>query len=455
MKITSYLLSLLTRMSMFPAALALCALAFSSHAFSLTTQPIQKPSTYRGSLNGEPLCATSYNTAGYEPYDSNNPDAKYPLFLYFIGTAFYSTESRDYYKDAPAPQAALQAMAARGFVAVTVQYDNVSTSIFDNSVSIAGFKNKSACLFGSSNPKNALKVLCARRNVSCAAGIGVFGHSQGAEMALQAANYDKRVNAAFATGDSSVAGMTHSMAYNRIRLVNAEHDFLTGYTSSMYPLTGTYWLDCIGQSDECLRADGSGWIMVKQSQLTNPSLPFYSQNGADHCWFFTRACDTGDVLEPKWTPDATYPFSLAATADWLASAAVKARICPSAVVALRSSANNLYVSARLFDSGTPMRASALFAAAWEKFSCMDKGDGKITLQANNASYAAADPGNYQLAADTDETDATTFQYIDLGNNNIALKAVSNGRYMAPDSSGQLLANQDTVSKQATFTIVPQ
>jgi len=161
----------------------LSALAFASDAFSFTIQQIQSPSTYRGSSKGEPLCATTYNTAGHEPFDASNPKARYPLFLYFIGTAFGSAESRDYYKEALAPQAALQAMAARGFVAVTVQYDNVST-FFDNSTSVAGFKNKQACLFGSSNAKNLLKVLCARPNVNCSAGIGVFGHSQGAEMAL-------------------------------------------------------------------------------------------------------------------------------------------------------------------------------------------------------------------------------------------------------------------------------
>jgi len=433
----------------------LSALTFASHAFSFTIQQIQKPSTYKGTAAGERACATIYNTAGLEPYDSSRPDAKYPLFLYFIGTAFNTTESRDYYKVAPAPQAALQAMAARGFVAVTVQYDNVSTLFFDNSTSITGFKNKSACLFGPSSPRNVLKVLCARRNVNCSAGIGIFGHSQGAEMALLAGNYDKRVNAAFAVSDASVAGLVHSIAFNRIRLVNGENDVLTGYSAGMYALTGTSWLDCIEQDHKCLRADGSGWVMVKQTELANSNLPFYSQNVADHCWFFSRACNTGDVLEPKWTPDTTYPFSLAATSDWLASTALKSRVCPSGVVALRSSANNLYVSARLLDSGLPIRASASFPAAWEKFACMDKGDGKITLQANNASYAAADAGNDQLVADANEVDAATFQYVDLGNNKVALKAISNGRYIAPDSSGQLVANQDAVTKQTTFTVIAQ
>jgi hypothetical protein len=437
-------------------ALAFGTLAGAGQAFSLTIQPIQDPSAYSGTLKGELPCDTNYDTAGYEPYDSSRPNAKYPLFLYFIGTAFNAGESRDYYKDAPAPRAALQAMAARGFVAVTVQYDNTVTSFFDNSLSIAGFKNKQACLFGATNPNNLLAALCARRNVNCSTGIGIFGHSQGGEMALAAGNHDKRVNAVFATGDAAGSGLEPAIAYNRIRLVNGEHDLIGGYTSGMYALTGTNWLDCAGQGHQCLRADGSGWIMVRQAQLASPSLPFYSHNIADHCWFYSRACGTTDVLEPQWTPGTTYPFSLAATADWLAATAVTSRICPAALVALRSNASNLYVSARLLDAGVPLRASALFAAPWERFACMEKGNGRITLQANNGLYVAANgSGGYQLVADADEAGATVFQYVDIGSNKIALKAISNGKYVATDFFGQIAASQGLITRQATFTLVPQ
>lgn len=448
-------LSILNRRLMSCIVFMLGAVAFSGHAASFTIQQIKNPSTYMGTLQGNAPCATRYDTAGLEPYDASRPNERYPLFLYFVGTSFNPAESRDYYKDSAAPRAALQAMAARGFVAVTVQYDNLST-LFDNSVSVAGFRNKHACLFGSSNPKNLLTVLCKRRNVNCAAGIGIFGHSQGAEMALGAGTHDKRVNAIFATGDASVPGLAPAIAYNRIRLVNGEHDLITGYTSGMYAFTGTSWLDCMGQDSACLRTDGSGWIMVRQAELANPSLPFYDQNIADHCWFYSRACGTEEELEPRWTPDTTCPFSLAATADWLARTAMKSRVCPAPVVALRSSANNLYVSARLLDLGVPVHASALIVAAWEKFSCMDKGNGKITLQANNALYVGANyPGNNHLVADADETGATAFQYIDLGASKIALKATANGKYVAPDFFGQLMANQGLINRQTTFTLVPQ
>lgn len=436
---------------LFRAVISVFLLGACNEALSLTTQPISSPSTYKGTLLGEPACNTTYNTTGFEPIDPSHPSAKYPLFLFFIGTSYSATES-NYYQTATVAQAATAAMAARGFVAVSVQYDNLNDSIFNNSFTNTGFNNKLACMFGTANPNSLIAALCARSNVNCAAGIGAAGHSQGAFMAVSAAKYDNRLNAAAAFGYTP--GPTTTLAFNRLRLINAEFEALNSLTPIMATTAGTNAQDCSGQVDQCLRNDGSGWIFVRKALLTPP-------NAADHCWFFRTQCaDTYDTIEPNWSPNTTYPFSLAATANWLAGAAVQSRTCPATVIALQAHANNNYVSAQLLTWGTPLTAtSTTVAGGWEKFSCMERGNGQIALQAQaNGLYVSAISSNgYQLTASSTEANATTFQYINLGGNNIELKAVSNNSFVSADLtlSGQLIANRSSASAWETFTVVPQ
>lgn len=60
---------------------------------------------------------------------------------------------------------------------------------------------------------------------------------------------------------------------------------------------------------ECLRADGSGWIIVQKKDCALTS--------ADHCWFDKKTCSDGtETLEPNWTdPASTKPFALETNAD--------------------------------------------------------------------------------------------------------------------------------------------
>lgn len=426
-------------------------LSICSKAFSLNTQAIQTPSTYQGSHLGEASCNTTYRTTGYEPVDPAAPNAKYPLFLYFTGTNFDDADMLANYMSA-AGQTVTANMAARGFVAVSVEYDNKFTSIFDNSFTSTGFQNKLTCMFSPAKTANLLVALCARSNVNCAAGIATWGHSQGALMALASGNYDNRINAAYATGYSP-AGAPNApiLAFNRIRLVNAEQDTGNASTSNMNSAVGVSSQDCTGQTDQCLRADGSGWVLVRQTQM--------AQNQADHCWFGKLSCSaTAENIEPNWYPSASYAFSLAPSAAWLAGVAVQSRSCPSAVIALQSHANNNYVSARLLTTGVPLQATSTIVSAWEKFSCMEKGGGQIALQAANGLYVSADASNgYQLMANTTPANATIFQYINLGSNNIELKAVSNNKYTSADLtlSAQLIANRSSATAWEMFTVVPQ
>ena len=67
--------------------------------------------------------------------------------------------------------------------------------------------------------------------------------------------------------------------------------------------------------DHCLREDGSGWVIVRRSELADPE-----RSSADHCWFDRRSCKSDTIaLEPTWIdPDSTRPYALEANADWVA-----------------------------------------------------------------------------------------------------------------------------------------
>jgi hypothetical protein len=443
--------------SVFRLIISALLLGTCNEAFSLNTQPIQNPPTYTGTLQGEAPCNTTYRTTGFRPVDPSAPGAKYPLFLYFAGTSFSDADMLAQYTSI-AGQAVTAAMAARGFVSVSVQYDNRFTSLFDNSLSAQGIQNKLACMFGSSNADSLVVKLCALKDangngiVDCSLGIATWGHSQGALISVDAAQYDHRVNAAFATGyASSSPAPAPTLAFNRIRLANGENDSPNNNTSYMNNAVGVTSQDCPGAVDQCLRPDGSGWILVRQAQLL--------QNQADHCWFGKTSCSANNEnLEPNWTPGTTSPFSLAATANWLAAAAVQSRSCPSARLALQAQANNNYVSARLLTGGVPVQATSTSVADWEKFTCLEKGNGQIILQAANGMYVYADPlNNQQLSANSSLANATIFQVVNQGPNTIAVKAVSNGKYVSADLTlmGQLIANRSSVATWETFTVIPQ
>jgi len=71
-----------------------------------------------------------------------------------------------------------------------------------------------------------------------------------------------------------------------------------------------------GRSD-CLRADGSGWILVRESAC--------ELNSADHCWFDKASCFANAVtLEPAWIePESSAAFALEANADWITATVMR------------------------------------------------------------------------------------------------------------------------------------
>jgi hypothetical protein len=267
-----------------------------------TSRAIANPPSYMGSASGSSGCTVSSATLGFEPADA--PGGKHPLFFYFVGTTFSSSDTSARY-DSVAAKTVTEAMARRGFVALSVQYDNTLSLSTD----------KLTCLYASSNAQSALAVACALPQVDCNLGIATWGHSQGALMAHAASQFEPRVRAVWTTGYS---GGSFPLSTNRLRVVNGEGDTMNGRWDTIKKAAGFGSSECPddGRAD-CLRPDGSGFIIVRKSDCVTSS--------ADHCWFDRRFCGDGAItLEPNWTDKkSSKPFALEANADWVARTATR------------------------------------------------------------------------------------------------------------------------------------
>jgi hypothetical protein len=227
--------------------------------------------------------------------------------LYFVGTIFVPGDASSQY-DSQAARAVTEAMAQRGFVALSAQYDNGTVAW------LSDHKNQLDCLFAPAQAGNLLSAACALSQVDCDLGIATWGHSQGAFVAVSAADYDPRVRASWATGYGGDASA--GIAKNRLRVVNGEADTTNGTVAVLDTVAGFSASECPDDGRaECLRNDGSGWILVRHADVVTSS--------ADHCWFDKRACtDSAETLEPNWIdPASTKAFALESNADWVAQTA--------------------------------------------------------------------------------------------------------------------------------------
>lgn len=264
------------------------------------TRAIVNPPTYSGSGSGVSGCPTTYRTVGFEPNDARTG---LPLFLYFVGSRGSANDASAQY-DSLAPLAVTEAMARRGFLALSVEYDNaISLDIV----------NKALCLFGGENANNLLKVACALPRVDCSNGIATWGHSQGAALAHAASIFETRIRAVWTTG---YGGNGFPLPVQRLRVVNALGDTMNSSIGKLNEATGQSSNDCPDDGRrECLRPDGSGWIRVLPDDC--------AYSAADHCWFDRRDCFSNTLmLEPNWVdPSSQAPFALEPNADWVAATA--------------------------------------------------------------------------------------------------------------------------------------
>ncbi|MGW5382264.1 hypothetical protein [Nocardia sp. NPDC003963] len=266
---------------------------------------IATPPNYSGTVDNSAGCERTYETRGYEP--SSAGTERHPLFLYFVGTDIGKDPETDRRENAPAAAAVTRAMAHRGFVALTVDYDNSVAAL------LSDHGNQTRCLFAAQEPRSLLATACALTTVDCDRGIAAWGHSQGGAVAHLAPNRDPRVRAVWATGYAGE--MPSSLPKNRLRVLAGENEDngdiaalnrAAGFTSGECPDDGR---------SQCLRPDGSGWVIVRKSEV---------ETGADHCWFYRRSCWESEVfLEPSWVdPQSVKPYAIASNADWVARTAL-------------------------------------------------------------------------------------------------------------------------------------
>ena len=257
----------------------------------------------------------------------------HPVFMYTVGT-FGAANS-------VAALAFVEEMAARGFVAATVEYENN----LEFGCGAPGLDDKAAALYGSDRDDSAAAILCARPEADCSLGIVVAGHSQGSFVALRAANFNPDVRAAWAMGTSDhrepweltcLRDPAMDPASDRLlpstalRVVTGESDVLFGpddnndgsHEESLRPaLERIAGITCAGAM-ECLDAGGGGWVLVPNSVV---------EDGTAGHSYFTRneekprppredeADPYGLLLDPAWMSDASQPWTLPAAADFLSA----------------------------------------------------------------------------------------------------------------------------------------
>ena len=287
------------------------------------TRQISSPPTYKGTSHATGGCFRDYQTVGYEPVVPDDPNKKFPLFLYFVGTDFF-TGPGTYYNDG-APIDIIEEMAARGFVALSVSYDNTGVALFADE---AGQAQQMNCLFSEAEADSLISRACASlAHVDCNLGIATWGHSQGGRVALRAADFaprdangNSRVRAAVAFGVGPDIP-AFSIDRSRVRVVDSVGDFKLPSFAPITPedlilLTGASPpVDCADSPDQCLRVDKSGWVLVGDDV---PGI------GVGHCWFMNNAA-CGATLADRSSaagflaPNAELPYTLVANADWIQS----------------------------------------------------------------------------------------------------------------------------------------
>ncbi len=255
--------------------------------------------TYKGTTGSSANCTVNYTLVGQEPTSGTHP-----VFVYTVGTTESNVNGQGLVM--------AERMAKKGYVAAVVGYQ--STAFARDFV--IGYKAK--CIWDAKSTVSAIAKLCGRTRADCSKGIVTSGFSQGAIIASLSANYDTRVRAASVLGLQQIyytytnnvsRPANRTLPKNRLRVANGQNDtFNSGkpYESAV-AVTG---YSCTSTTTNCLQADGSGWILVQDKEV--------SDGKADHC--YARA--TGNCVgsqknnDAKWA-DGTAPWALPASMAWL------------------------------------------------------------------------------------------------------------------------------------------
>lgn len=221
--------------------------------------------------------------------------------------------------DSPVAKAWLRTMAEVGYLAASAEYDDSPQA------SCGALSSKAEGIFRGSGVVSGglLFDLCEMVGSVCDRGVVVAGHGQGGQIAMLARNYDARIQGVLAMGvgyvmsggsvnDRSCLVDTRSLPADRLRVVNGASDTTYGPFEAFPGLTETLreqmevlTANRCGALDRCLRADGSGWIVVGDGLV--------SDGGADHCFHASGGC--GGTPDPNWETTAD-DWGLSASRDW-------------------------------------------------------------------------------------------------------------------------------------------
>jgi hypothetical protein len=266
--------------------------------------------TYLGYNRGTGLNDKVYSIVYQFPDPVQWGGGPYPLFLWTPGTfePFTGTLGMQ----------AINEMAARGFVAASIQYDNSNFSKnCDEHVAQA------SSIYDATRATSAVGVMCAIAGVNCGAGIVTMGISQGGAMAILAKNYAANVKATLALSISDTRRLGEGMLSfgacldkpytaipaNRLTIVNGISDTLVGGQSPLMRVAGLY---CPERSYQCWNTSmsGAGWYIVRDSQVID--------GVADHCYVLKGGCLLGRAIDDNWLTDVD-DWEMKPNLDWLAT----------------------------------------------------------------------------------------------------------------------------------------
>jgi hypothetical protein len=233
----------------------------------------------------------------------------FPLAMWIPGTIAL-------YQDAFA-QIFVRQMAARGFVAASVEYSNTNPVQF-----CSDYTNRAQGVFEASRSTSAVGVMCSFSRVNCGKGIVVSGISQGGAMSVLAKNYAPQVQAVYALSigtfnsvgfinlSSCLADAVTAITPDRLTVINGASDPAFVGQDPIMNLSG---VTCAPGTFQCWSPTGSGggWYIVKDSQVQDRS--------ADHCYPLVGNCTSPFDFDHGWFYEAANNWSLKPNLDWLAT----------------------------------------------------------------------------------------------------------------------------------------
>ncbi len=263
-----------------------------------------EPDAWRSGLDD-----SARDLGGYEPDEPGT----YPVFVWTAGTGCDWWETSGRY--------ITEHMATRGFVAVSVDYNNVEYTYTCGEVNA-----KTASVFDSDEQDSAISVICAREKADCGKGIVTAGYSQGAHLANRAADHNEDVRATLPLGNGIAVDQWQDLTpclgientaitSDRIRSIVGETDehfgvspdgLGNGHPGVREQQEITTGASCGDDAFDCIGEDGSGWYIVQAHETG------WGYGG--HGFFLSK---TIPGFDPNFE-EGTDPWCLGPSLDWLA-----------------------------------------------------------------------------------------------------------------------------------------